>query len=356
MKGRTIRRKAVLGAAGLLLLAGVAYAIDFGQLDDFENGIQAWSGAPDPYGPSVVEDGGPMGAGDAFCRVEAIGGNGPGSRLAMDNVNQWLGNYTVAGVKVVQCDMKVLAGGALTIRPVMFGVEGTRYTATNAYANALPADGSWHHLNLFVTDVSMTNVNGGSETFAQVAENAGLFMIRHNSGNPQAGGTIVIGVWGCDNILATDHATFEPTSYQVTLGEELDGGLSALTYSDDVRLRIISDAATLMGAIEFTSKTPLVTPSRLTVRVEAYAARLGLQFTTALYRYTTNQYQVLDGTVGSTSDSVRQITLTSTAANYISSSTGEMKARVVWSPINDEAPAFDGWELGVDQIAWDVYP
>lgn len=348
--------KRILFAAALV--AGAAFApaqIVFGQADNFPGGeVHGWVGSPEPYGPMNIANGGPLGTGDAYCQVDSIGGFGPGSRLAMYNQNQWSGNWSLEGVRVVRADMKVLAGGSLLVRPVIFGLEGTRYTSTNAYSASLANDGAWHRVNFFLTQPGLTQVIG-TETYAEVIGGVTQFMIRHQTGAPSANGTAVVGTWGIDNITATDTAEFEPTAVAVIEGEAFLGDLSSLSYSDDNRYSILSDGATLNGIIEFSANTPLLAPAAIGARVEQNASRLGLAVNLSLFRFSTNSFQVIGGATATGNDTSVQGTLTSNTGNY-TSGTGQMRARVTWSPINDEDPAFDGWELAVDEFAFRVKP
>lgn len=331
-----------------------AQTVTLGQVDTFSNGeTHAWAGSSAPYGPENVPSGGPLGALDSFCRVEAAGGFGPGSRLAMYNLAQWTGFYTAEGIAVVRCDMKVLAGGALVIRPVAFGQEGTRLTTTNAYAQNLSADGRWHRLNLFLTQPALVSTIGG-ESYADVMANVGTFLIRHQSGDPMSGGTGVVGTWGIDNITASDTAVFEPTSLLVVQGDELSGNLNSLVYSDDDRFTILS-SSTLVGEIEVSATTPLHAPAAIGFQAESSAARLGLALSVSLYRFSTNSFQTVLGATATGTDSSVSVQLTTNPGNYISN-TGQMRARVKWAPINDEDPAVDGWALEVDQVAFTIRP
>ena len=76
---------------GALLCQGLSQ-VSLGQVDDFQDStVMFWSGAPDPYGPKNVSDGGPAGSGDRYLRISANGGFASGSRLAMYNGLQWAG-------------------------------------------------------------------------------------------------------------------------------------------------------------------------------------------------------------------------------------------------------------------------
>jgi hypothetical protein len=64
--------------------------------DNFEDGTtQGWFVPGDhPVPPTNILTGGPSGVGDNYLQVTALGGDGPGSRLSVQNFSQWTGDLT----------------------------------------------------------------------------------------------------------------------------------------------------------------------------------------------------------------------------------------------------------------------
>ncbi len=145
----------ILLVAGALLLAAPARAINYGQLDTFENGTSDfWMNG---FGDLAVSLGGPGGAGDHFLQIDG-GGNPdtPGGKIVGFNINQWTGNFIAANVNAVEMDLKALSidpGNGisfLTIRIAFRTATGpliskgaSGYISLNSAL--IPADGLWHH-------------------------------------------------------------------------------------------------------------------------------------------------------------------------------------------------------------------
>lgn len=137
-----------------------------------------------------------------------------------------------------------------------------------------------------------------------------------------------------------------PTSAVIVEGEENNGDLSALLTSDDYRFSLFNDAATLGGAVEITAPTPVTTPTDFYVVAETSVARLALAERISLWNVTTNAYQTMAGRVGPTIDLFARVRVPN-PQSFIAGN-GDVKAKIDWSVINDEAPAFDGWLLNID--------
>lgn len=144
-----------------------------------------------------------------------------------------------------------------------------------------------------------------------------------------------------------------PSSYTVTMGEEFNGGLSALTASDDVKVEVFNDPTNLMAQIEYNATTTATNVTSLTFNAETSAARPGLALAIQLFNYSTTNWTNVSGRTEPESDAVSTVNLTTTAANYVGAN-GELAARTTWSPINDEDPSQDGWLHFVDQVTWNV--
>jgi hypothetical protein len=81
-------------------------------------------GVPHPAPPVNIPDGGPGGAGDAFLRLTSLGGAGPGSKLAVINLEQWAGNYTAAGVTGLAVDVRNFGPDEVALRLLLENPKG----------------------------------------------------------------------------------------------------------------------------------------------------------------------------------------------------------------------------------------
>lgn len=139
-----------------------------------------------------------------------------------------------------------------------------------------------------------------------------------------------------------------PTGITVIEGESPDGALDAVFTSDDTYFTCFNDSLTLGCELEIAG-TLNQAWTTLKFKFEGNVSRGGLIQQIKLRNYTTGQWVTLDGTVATTSDSSREITVTSAA---YSNENGDLGARVKWYPVNDEAPAFDGWQHAIDLSVW----
>lgn len=152
------------------------------------------------------------------------------------------------------------------------------------------------------------------------------------------------------NIRLTPTVAF-PLSYVVTDGYEIGGGITDLVASDDAYLAVLS-GDDLGTQIEFTSVSPIATPSQIKITAETATTRFGLVAVLAARNYTSSTWVEVDGRIAPTSDTVVVGTINANVSQFIGPS-NEIKARLSWNPINDEDPAQDGWVSFVDLLRWD---
>ena len=150
----------VCAALSICLFAGSAFAINAGQLDDFESGTaMQWSNGPSsPNQPFAVQEGD-----NWFVRNISNGGSGPGSRMVLFNRAQWTGNYVSAGVSALTMDLRNSGDTDLHIRLGLLAQTGTR-TATNQ-AYELSAGSDWTTVTFDITDLTILF---GSETVTDI--------------------------------------------------------------------------------------------------------------------------------------------------------------------------------------------
>ena len=197
-------------AIGLLLFAGSAKAIIFGQIDDFEDGtLQNWANGGEVGAPPVlnIDTGGPAGVGDNFMEVAAVG-SGPGQFLTVFNRSQWLGNYLATGVTAIEMDLRNLGKVDLTIR---LGFKDAAEPGASGYVSqgfTLAPGGDWQHVIFLINPATMTAV-GSPEAFNTFfADGIQETRIINEMGTDSLNGDAVTGQLGVDNI----HAVPEPSA------------------------------------------------------------------------------------------------------------------------------------------------
>lgn len=211
---------ALLRSMTLVLALSVAPAAAWsavvGQIDTFESQTtEGWfagglgTGLVPPVLPQVLATGGPSGAGDAFLRITAQGGNGPGSRLVAINGAQWAGNYVAAGIGAIALDLLNLGTSDLTVRLLFENPIGAPPTdeAVTSFGATLPAGSGWTSWLFPVSAADLTPVFGSVET---LLSNVTLMRIIHSTAADDA--DPIVGVLGVDNVIAVAASVPEPAS------------------------------------------------------------------------------------------------------------------------------------------------
>jgi hypothetical protein len=180
-------------------------AVSVGQVDTFGDGttrnwVVALLGASSPAPPVAVATGGPAGAGDGYLLLGAVGGNGPGSRLAVINVSQWAGDYLAAGVNAIAMDANNFGSASLSLR--LLFADALPGSATNlAFSSAaveLPAGSGWKPL---VFPILPGDLVAGTGTAAAALSSAKELRVFH-SPTAEFPPPIVVASLGVDNIEA----------------------------------------------------------------------------------------------------------------------------------------------------------
>ena len=190
--------------AAAVLACGVASAATaspvLNQVNNFSAGATSnWSNGGNAADPVNVSTGGPAGASDAFLRVNANGGGGPGSRLVTYNrSNQWTGNFSTAGVTALSMDLKNFGTSPLSMRIAFQESAGTWYVSTQPVA--LAADNAWHAATFPLTQGAMT-LNSGSTAFNTAMTRVSEFRILDNPVVDYHGAAISSS-FGVDNVRA----------------------------------------------------------------------------------------------------------------------------------------------------------
>ena len=197
-------------ALGLLLFAGSAEAIVFGQLDNFEdNSLQNWANGGAAGVPPVlnINTGGPGGLNDNFMQVTADG-DGAGAFLTVFNRSQWLGDYIATGVTAIEMDLRNLGKVDLTIRKAFKSILDPSAPGYLSQGFSLVAGGGWQHVTFLINPAAMTALGGPTAFNTFFANGFQEARIINESGTGNLNGDVVTAQLGVDNI----HAVPEPST------------------------------------------------------------------------------------------------------------------------------------------------
>jgi hypothetical protein len=171
-----------------------------------------------------VSSSGPDGIGDRYLELTALGGAGPGSRLAVDNALQWAGNYLHGGFTHVVFDAKLFTSPSVSLRLALSGSGG-------AFASAdpvvVPANSGWQFVEFSLDPADLIAVSENATIDLTLLDMTSL-RIFHSSGPPELPvggipiGEIIAAKLGVDNIELVP----EPSSWQMLIAGV--GLLSAL--------------------------------------------------------------------------------------------------------------------------------
>lgn len=146
-----------------------------------------------------------------------------------------------------------------------------------------------------------------------------------------------------------------PETFEYVQGDVLAGGLGEVIGSDDQYATALSDATSLTAEAEATTSAPQFSQSVIQFTAETSVERQGIALGVRAFRFDSNQWVLVGGSTSSPTDTSITVSLPS-PTNFIDPITRQMKARVRWSPINDEDPSQDGWLHSVDFVRWSVEP
>jgi len=227
-------------------------------------------------------------------------------------------------------------------------------------------------MNIYVDGVLVNQVNLGSGLdgcWALYTESDGFFkgtwLLMDESGESARGALSQVAFWN-EELSPTAVAGLGPVgtnvganpvgvaSVTILEGEEAYGNLGSLASSDDDSYCLFNDSASLGASIEVASE-PVSSASSLAFSMETSAGRLGLQQVVKFLNAVTGQWETKVGLVAPTEDRMVRAYAGANASDYVGLS-GQVKVRVQWSPINDEAPAVDGWLHCLDVAKFELLP
>ena len=195
----------------LLLAASVAHAITLGRIDTFQatDETLGWDAGVGSFGltlpPEQIPDGGPLGAGDGYLRLQAntfhLGARNP---LFGQTASQWTGDYLAAGVTAIEMDLNHLSPilEEVQIRIHLFGPGGS-FASINR-TPPLAAD-TWQRHVFGLTTVDLQHVAGGTGVLADTLAGVEKILIRHDGESPTLPGDHpphITATLGMDNIRA----------------------------------------------------------------------------------------------------------------------------------------------------------
>jgi len=182
----------------MIAMGGSASAsISLGPINDFQGGtVEGWiSGFPNPNPPTLISNGGPLGAGDGFLHIASTGGFGAGSKLVSFNTgSDWIGDYVSAGVTAILADVNNLGSTSLDIRIRLDGPGGTFVSAVPV---ALSPGSGWQPA-AFSLDPS--DLTGGANVLATLAAVSQVRLLHNPAAT--ATGPALVGSLGADNLAA----------------------------------------------------------------------------------------------------------------------------------------------------------
>jgi len=161
-------------------------------------------------------------------------------------------------------------------------------------------------------------------------------------------------------IKYTQPATVSPSSFTVTRGYRIGGGLADLLLSDDAYLAIqarprigITDPD-IQLVVQGTAQAE--TSSYFLFRLEAACNGFPLgnvRQRIELYNYQQSRWEQVDERVPTFNDSVVEVTFTENAQRFIQPGTKTIKARIGWYNRGVLSP---NWYAAIDQTAWEIAP
>lgn len=158
--------------------------------------------------------------------------------------------------------------------------------------------------------------------------------------------------WGLpqtDAAMLNIDAPFTLTSVSASEGEFLSGALSDLSSQNGQFYKILSDGATLSGTVSVGCQGSVARMRRFTVSVVPAAGRSSLAAQVLAQKDDGSWRVLFGGSVQPIPSPISGFTETDVEDLIRADRTATLLIR--FTPINDEDPAQDGWELGVDHFS-----
>ena len=203
-------RKISFVAAFLFATSQSSWAIELGQIDDFEDGTeQNWIWGRDGFGgPTAIP---PFDDVTSYVLTESFGGgDAPGSRMALLNREQWTGDYLAAGVSLIRLDA-INDGPNFAFEDMTIRIAFSSQTATIGSGRIVTTQGyplargeGWKQFEFDLTDMTAMAGSNVPEVLSSVTE-----MRIISAADPVFIGDQILARVGVDNIVA--ESVPEPT-------------------------------------------------------------------------------------------------------------------------------------------------
>ncbi len=148
-----------------------------------------------------------------------------------------------------------------------------------------------------------------------------------------------------------------PTTFQLSPGTVLSGGLSQLATSDDGYLvGQVETAAEYAGfpvALTVSSISPDVNPSAMQFVVESRASDAGFGQSVEMFDWVAGSFVPVDYRILAASDSSASLAIPGPLARFVKQGTREVKARLGWEPVFADVWI---WSVFIDEATWRIRP
>ncbi len=177
-------------------------------------------------------------------------------------------------------------------------------------------------------------------------------------GNPTPPNTNPVANFAVKFIGQAPLETVLPQSFQMQRGRVISGGLNELFFSDDQYLRlqpfIVLSQAEEPIQIVVNGTSPSLSPSELRFRVEARLNINNVNQKIELFNFQTNAFVEFDSATIGTTETVREVSVTTNVSDYVRQTDGQVRARVKYKPLG--LVLFFPWDAFIDQAIWRIRP
>lgn len=332
---------------GVMLATTGSAQVALNQTDTFQDGTtMSWGGGSSP---SNVPTGGPLGTGDKYLQISSTS-----SSLATFNITRWHGDYLAAGVDRIEADLHNTGPNPLTIRLVLFGTSGDRWSSNTSFS--LPVGSAWTHVTFDLVASNFTRTVG-TGTFAADMASMDRIMFRHEP-TITTGGTPVTGQLGIDNVAGYARVSaLSANAINLVIGGPTTGGIPELLSSDNTYF-LINPSFTHVRTdpdirCEFSTVAPPGSFSSVQLTLESSTSALpatAINQKVELFSYPNNAWVSVDSRQATATDATINITLPSNVNQFVDQSTGQMKARVNYKITGNLLST--SWSVKLDYLRW----
>lgn len=199
---------------------------------------------------------------------------------------------------------------------------------------------------------------GNSQIFFYGKQNPGDPFQTWWFGNPTPPNTNPIANFAISFIGQAPLETVLPQSFQMQRGRVISGGLNELFFSDDQYLRlqpfIVLNQLEAPIQMVVNGTSPSLSPSELRFRLEAKLNINNVNQKIELFNFATNAFVEFDSTTVGTTETVREVSVTTNVGDYVRQSDGQVRARVSYKPLG--LVLFYPWDAFIDQAIWRIRP